>query len=64
MTTKLLVPATISDRIRKLRAGDNMFLSWGDGISARAIASRIARETKRKYVSKREGDGIRFWRMK
>jgi hypothetical protein len=53
---------TLTADLIALKVGESLLFDFADGISARAIASRIAREMGRQYVSKREGQKIRVWR--
>jgi hypothetical protein len=57
-------PATITDQIMALKVGESLLFPYADGISARAIASRISKDLNRSFRSKREGSGIRLWRQK
>jgi hypothetical protein len=62
-TDTVPLPVSLTLRIRRLRRGQSILLGYADGISARAMASRLAKAAPGlKYITRREGDGIRLWR--
>ena len=46
--------------LRQMEIGDSIFVT--NPSSARAILTRIAKDEGRKFVTRKEGDGIRIWR--
>lgn len=56
------IPVSTTDKLRRLKVGKIITFGFIEGISARAIAARLAREEGLEFSSKREGDKIRMWR--
>lgn len=56
---------TVTDQIRAMRKGAELFCHKANKNSVKAIASRVGGTSQpiRKYVTKTEKDGVRVWRV-
>lgn len=56
------IPETCTYPVSLLEVGDSFWVAGNKRNSVMAITARVSRRSNKRFISRKDGDGFRFWR--